>query len=170
MSDLIPLTEMDPTEKLTLTVHAAAQAGRTTKCRFGPVSFDAKGYAQLQVTAGDVHIVDSWGWLTKEDKLALFPETADHPVEVDEKAPKRNLAAQSAMAEAFNKERESLIAERDVATGRACDAERLVSELQDACDALKQQNASLAAKTVELEKQVEQLKAAAAPAQGKQKR
>lgn len=61
-------TEMDPNQVIGLNVCSIANANKETKTRWGVVKFSADGVGELKVPLKDVKLVDSLGWLSKEDK------------------------------------------------------------------------------------------------------
>lgn len=60
---------LDPNARVTVQLYSAQNAGKTVKSRFGAVAFDAQGGAALEVTVGDLGMLDQLQWLTPEDRV-----------------------------------------------------------------------------------------------------
>lgn len=72
-----PVDELGPEDKVVLQLSDLRNAGKTVKSRFGKIAFDEKGLADLTVQVKDVSMIQSLGWLSKEDQekyLGIAPE------------------------------------------------------------------------------------------------
>lgn len=61
-------TPLDPNMPVELTIQDRLNAGKEPSTRWGRIKFDAEGFATVKVPLKDVTIINSLGWLSKEDQ------------------------------------------------------------------------------------------------------